>query len=331
MLRTVRSSIENWPLKAPFRIARGVRTASALVTVEVGEGGVIGRGEGVPSARYGEDVASVTAQIEAVAGAIGEGATRDELRALLPAGSARCALDCALWDMEIRLGRATLDPLHPITTALTVSIDTPEGMAAAARKLGDAALVKVKVNGEQPEACLRAVRAEVPNATLIVDANESWTMAQVERLQPVLAELRIAMLEQPLPAGADDALHGFAALVPICADESCHVTADLDRLRTRYSMVNIKLDKTGGLTEALDLLAGARTMGLGVMVGCMVGTSLSMAPAFHVAQQADFADLDGPWLMREDRPGGLAFAADGRVTPPVAGFWGTTRATPPGA
>ena len=195
-------------------------------------------------------------------------------------------------------------------------------MAAAARKIRGAAIVKVKVDGNEPEACLRAIRPEVPGSRLVVDANEAWTMAQVEALQPMLAELEVEFLEQPLPAAEDSALEGFRGLVPTCADESCHVTTDLERLASRYQMVNIKLDKTGGLTEALDLLADARARGLGVMVGCMISTSLAIAAAFRVAVQADCADLDGPLWLAEDRSGGIHMGEHGLMYPPEPGFWG---------
>jgi len=323
MLRAVTAGIEQRALHTPFRISRGSRTAIDLAVVTIAQGDVIGRGEGSVTARYGESVESVTEKLRVIQDAITQGAGRDDLRALMPPGSARNAVDCALWDLEAQLG--TVAPpvaIRPVHTALTLSIDTPEAMAAAARKIRGAAIVKVKVDGDEPEACLRAIRPEVPGSRLVVDANEAWTMAQVEALQPLLAELDVEFLEQPLPAAQDAALEGFRGLVPTCADESCHVTADLDRLATRYQMVNIKLDKTGGLTEALDLLAGARARGLGVMVGCMISTSLAIAAAFRVAVQADCADLDGPLWLAEDRPGGIHMGEHGLMHPPEPGFWG---------
>ncbi len=325
MLREVDFAIERWPLHTPFRIARGTRTAIDLVTFTVRDGDSFGRGEGSITPRYGESVESVRETAEAIAAALAEGVDRDELRRRLPPGSARNAADCALWDLEARLGVApppSAALIRPIHTALTLSIDTPEKMAEAARKIRGAAIVKVKVDGNEPEACLRAIRPEVPDSRLIVDANEGWTMAQVEALQPALVELGVEFLEQPLPAADDAALEGFKSLVPICADESCHTTADLDRLVARYAMVNIKLDKTGGLTEALDLLAGARGRGLGVMVGCMISTSLAIAAGFHVAVQADCADLDGPLWLSDDRAGGVTMGEHGLMNPPQAGFWG---------
>jgi L-alanine-DL-glutamate epimerase-like enolase superfamily enzyme len=324
MLRTVTIAAEQWPLATPFRISRGVRTVAEVVTVRIQRGDAIGQGEGAVTPRYGESVESMLDQLRSIEGALRDGITRDELRRLLPAGSARNAADCALWDLEAALGEdlPDLPVLGPIPTALTIGIDTPEVMGAKARTLKGAAIVKVKVDGELCEERLRAIRAEVPGSRLIVDANEAWTMDLVERMQPVLADLAIEFLEQPLPAADDAALEGFQPLVPICADESCHTTADLARLRTRYSMVNIKLDKTGGLTEALDLAAGARAFGMDVMVGCMISTSLSIAPAFYVAAQADCADLDGPLWLREDRPGGVRLSEGGIMLPPEKGFWG---------
>jgi L-alanine-DL-glutamate epimerase-like enolase superfamily enzyme len=323
MLRAVTSGIERRALHTPFRISRGSRTQIELAVVTIRQGDAIGRGEGSVTGRYGESAESVAEQLCAIEGALADGVDRDALRSLMPPGSARNAVDCALWDLEAKLGAAQPRAVRPVHTALTLGIDTPEAMAAAARKLRGAAIVKVKVDGREPEACLRAIRPEVPDSRLVVDANEAWTMAQVEALQPVLAELEVEFLEQPLPAADDAALQGFKGLVPICADESCHVTADLDRLVSRYQMVNIKLDKTGGLTEALDLLAEARARGLGVTVGCMISTSLAIAAAFRVAVQADCADLDGPLWLAEDRPGGIRMGEHGLMHPPEPGFWGS--------
>jgi L-alanine-DL-glutamate epimerase-like enolase superfamily enzyme len=330
MLRAVTIASEQWPLRTPFRISRGIRTVAEVVTVKVQQGDACGHGEGAVTPRYGESVESVLEQLRSIEGPLRDGITRDELRRRLPPGSARNAADCALWDLEAVLGGdgavAGLPRLGSIPTALTIGIDTPEAMGAAARKLRGAAIVKVKVDGELCEERLRAIRAEVPGSRLIVDANEAWSMALIERMQPVLAELEVEFLEQPLPAADDAALEGFAPLVPICADESCHTTADLARLQPRYAMVNIKLDKTGGLTEALDLAAGARAIGMGVMVGCMISTSLSIAPAFYVAAGADCADLDGPLWLKDDRAGGVILAEGGMMLPPDPGFWGPEQA-----
>ena len=321
MGRRVRRGIESWPLARPFRISRGVRTVAEVVVVEVKENGVLGRGEAVPYARYGETPASVLAQLDGVAAALEAGIDRRALAGLLQPGAARNAVDCALWDLAERLsGQAEAMPA-PVVTALTVGLDDPDAMAAAAAALADMPLLKVKVDALAPEACLRAVRAAAPAPQMIVDPNESWSLDLLGRLQPLLAELRTTFVEQPLPAGEDDGLADLKRLVPICADESVHTSDDLPRLRGRYDMVNIKLDKTGGLTEAQALLDAARAQGFGVMVGCMICTSLSIAPALRVALAADFADLDGPLWLRSDRPGGVRLEG-GRLLPPAAGFWG---------
>jgi L-alanine-DL-glutamate epimerase-like enolase superfamily enzyme len=326
MLRYIHGRVELWPLAAPFRISRGVKTVAEVVTVELEQGDHIGRGEAVPYARYGESSEGVLRQIETLAPMLAAGLSRTELRRALPPGAARNAIDCALWDLEARLSGQPVAvtaaaPLSPVTTALTVGLDTPDAMADAAAALTGSTLVKVKVDAQEPEACLNAVRRALPDAALIVDPNESWDMALLERLQPMLRDLRIAFVEQPLPAEDDACLEGFDPLVPICADESCHTAEDLPVLERRYGMINIKLDKTGGLTEALELYDAARARGMGIMVGCMVSTSLSIAPALHIAARADFADLDGPWWLREDRPGGVTMQGS-LMLPPAPGFWG---------
>ncbi len=327
MLRSLNAQVDRWQLNKPFRISRGVRTAIDVVTVTIDQGGVFGRGECSPTARYGETPESVMAQIEAVSGALREGATREDLYTLLPAGSARNAIDCALWDLDAVQGVpdavALLSaPLPPIHTAFTVSLDTAEKMGEAAKELRGIELVKIKSNGDDTEACLRAVRASLPDSRLVVDANEGWTIKLLEQLQPALVELDIRMVEQPLPADQDGDLLGFKSLVPICADESCHVADDVERLADRYDMVNIKLDKTGGLTEALRLLAAARAREMGVMVGCMISTSLSIAPALRVAAHVDFVDVDAPLWLQSDLPGGITLAEGGLVVGPAPGFWG---------
>ena len=328
MSRTLHSEHERFPLNAPFRIARGVKTAADVVTVTLSEGGSVGRGEAVPYPRYGESVESALAAIESARSLIEEGGDRQALLQALPAGAARNALDCALWDLEARLaGRDVAEmiggqPLAPIVTALTIGIDTPAAMAAAARAAGDVPLLKVKVDAEDPEARIRAVRAAAPGAALIVDPNESWDRALVEAIQDVLVATNVALLEQPVPAGDDEWLDGYSPAVPICADEAVHVAADLDVVARRYQAVNVKLDKSGGLTAALDVAREARAMGLGLMTGCMICSSLSIAPALHLAAMSDFADLDGPLWLQEDRPGGIR-QEGGLIHPPAKGFWGT--------
>ena len=328
MLRTLQARREHWPLAAPFRISRGVKTAADVVAVEIGHEGQVGHGEAVPYGRYGETLDSVLVQIDSVADAIGAGMTRIELMRALPPGAARNAIDCALWDLEAKLsGRSVAELLHqpepqPVTIALTVSLDSPDAMARAAAAMNGAPVIKVKVDAIEPEACLRAVRAAAPDAQLIVDPNEGWSFALLRDIQPVLQELKVALVEQPLPSDEDHQLVGFDPAIPICADESCHVAADLDELAGRYQVVNIKLDKTGGLTEALDLLTAARSRGFGVMVGCMVSSSRSIAPALLLAREAEFVDLDGPLWLKADHPGGVRLEA-GKLAPAAPGFWGT--------
>jgi L-Ala-D/L-Glu epimerase len=327
MLRTVAARSERWSLVAPFRISRGVKTAADVIKVEVTQGGRVGRGEAVPYARYGETIDSVLAQIRDASRRLEQGLPREELASSLPPGAARNAIDCALWDLEARLrGRNVSDllgqpPLQPVVSALTISLDTPQAMGQAAAALPDAEVLKVKVDEASPAECLAAVRAAAPSARLIVDPNESWTIETLAAMQPVLRDLRVDLIEQPLPAGADASLEGFACCAPICADESVHVAADLPGLAGRYQFINIKLDKAGGLTGALELLASARSQGFGVMVGCMVSTSLSIAPAFHVARHADFVDLDGPTWIANDYPGG-ARQHGARLHPPSGSVWG---------
>lgn len=326
MLREVRSRVERWPLASPFRISRGVKTVAEVVTVEISQGEAVGRGEAVPYARYGETSDTVAEQIGRIEQELNRGISRAELSTLLPPGAARNAVDCALWDLETGISGNSLaeaigsEPLQPLVTALTVSLDDPDRMREAASLLAHLKLIKVKVDANAPEACLRAVREAAPGPEMIVDPNESWDIALLERLQPVLLELRASFVEQPLPAGDDRRLEGFRPQVPLCADESCHTAADLDVLAGRYGIINIKLDKTGGLTEALTLLDAGREQGFGIMVGCMISTSLSIAPAFHLASRADYADLDGPLWLREDRPGGVKLR-HGLLSPPECGFW----------
>lgn len=327
MLRTISARHNNFRLKAPFRISRGVKTVADVITVEICQGQAVGRGEGVPYPRYGESIAAALAAVADMQDALAAGADRAELMHLMPAGAARNAVDCALWDLEAQLSGQTIWALTGVArparleTAVTVGLDSPERMAKAAALLAGVPLLKVKVDSSAPAEQLRAVREAAPLPRLIVDPNESWGMAEVETLQPLLAEIRCDLLEQPLPAGDDAGLRGFQGLVPICADESAHVAADVKALADRYTHVNIKLDKTGGLTGALALLAEARAAGLGVMTGCMISSSLSIAAALLVAAQSDFADLDGPLWLAEDRQGGVG-EDRGWLLPPSPGFWG---------
>jgi L-alanine-DL-glutamate epimerase-like enolase superfamily enzyme len=318
---------DRFALSRPFRISRGVKTAADVVTVVLGEDGLEGRGEGVPYPRYGESVESVLGKIEAVRGAVEAGAGRAELQGLMEPGAARNAVDCALWDLAAKqAGRsvaALLGTPEPgrLATALTVVIDTPEAMARAAAELAPAPLIKVKVDAADPAVAVRAVRAAAPGAALIVDPNESWDETLLRATMPVLEDCHVAVLEQPVPAGEDGWLRDYDSPVPICADEAIHTLAELDTVAARYGAVNVKLDKAGGLTAGLELTQAARARGLKLMCGCMVSTSLGIAPALHIARLADWADLDGPLWLAEDRAGGVT-SAEGWMLPPSEGFWG---------
>jgi L-alanine-DL-glutamate epimerase-like enolase superfamily enzyme len=326
--RTLTARHDRFALTKPFRISRGVKTEADVVTVTLRAGEREGRGEGVPYARYGESVQSALAAIESVRPAIEAGAGRQELLSLLPAGAARNAVDCALWDLEASEAGTSVAALigapepGPLASALTIVIDTPMMMGVAARRIGSAPLLKVKVDGRLPDAQIRAVRSAAPDAKLIVDPNESWDQRMVEAMQPLLEELKVDLLEQPVPAGADAWLEGFRPRVPIAADEAIHTVDELDQVAARYQVVNVKLDKSGGLTEGLALAREARARGMGLMTGCMVSSSLSIAAALHIARMSDFADLDGPIWLAEDRPGGVEDRG-GTLYPPIPGFWGT--------
>lgn len=327
MLRELTIRDRSLPLHAPFRISRGIRHAADVVTVELRQADRTGRGEGVPYPRYGESVASVLDEMEALRPDLCAGMGRDELQGRLAPGAARNALDAALWDLESGLmgipvwTRLARPPRVPVVTALTVSLDTPQAMEQAASRMADARLIKIKVDADDPAARIEAVRRAAPSARLIVDPNESWTLDLLNEMLPTLERARVDLVEQPLPAAADSELRGLSSPIPICADEACHTTADLPRLLERYQAINIKLDKTGGLTEAWRLLRAAREAGFRIMVGCMVGSSLGIAPALEVAREAEFIDLDGPLWLAEDHAGGVKLA-DGLLAPPEAGFWG---------
>jgi L-alanine-DL-glutamate epimerase-like enolase superfamily enzyme len=312
-----------------FTISRGTRTTAETVVVELTdpEGVARGRGECVPYAHYGETVDGVIAAIESLRARVEGGLDRIGLQELLPAGAARNALDCAYWDLEAkRSGRPVwqlcgLSPLEPVITAYTLSLDTPEAMGRAAAANAARPLLKLKLAGPDDLARVEAVRANAPETRLIVDANEGWTPDDYVALAPRLAALGVVLIEQPLPAGQDAGLAGLQRPVPVCADESCHATDSLAEIAGRYDAVNIKLDKTGGLTEALKLRQAALDQGYQIMVGCMVATSLAMAPAVLVAQGADVVDLDGPLLMARDRPEGLRYEGS-TLHPPEPALWG---------
>lgn len=327
MLRKLSATHDRFGLSRPFRISRGVKTMAEVVTVTIGQGDAVGRGEGVPYPRYGETVEGTLAAIESVRPLVEAGAGRAELARAMPASAARNAVDCALWDLESRLAGTSVAALagraEPVAlaSAITIGIDAPDLMAAAAARAARAPLLKVKVDAGHAAERIRAVRAAAPGPRLIVDPNESWTIGDLDRLGELLVAERVDLLEQPLPAGEDGMLADWRGRVPVCADESLHTTADLDALAGRYSHVNIKLDKTGGLTEALALAEAAKARGFGLMVGCMVCSSLGIAPAMLLAGGAEFVDLDGPLWLAEDRPGGVV-DRDGVLLPPAPGFWG---------
>ncbi|MGJ0510386.1 MAG: N-acetyl-D-Glu racemase DgcA [Methylocystis sp.] len=320
-------AVEAFPIAGRFVISRGAKTQAVVVTATLRDGDAQGRGECVPYARYGESVESVTAAIEGVRSALESGADRVALQRLLPAGAARNAVDCAMWDLEAKKsGRrawlaAGFSRLTPLVTAYTLSVGTPDEMRAAAIRAADRPLLKVKLAGEGDDARLAAVRAGAPHATLIVDANEAWREETLAAQLDACARYGVALVEQPLPAGQDEMLARVARPIPICADESAHDTASLAALRGRYDAVNIKLDKTGGLTEALAMAQAAREMGFAIMAGCMVGTSLAMAPATLIGQMAAFVDLDGPLLLAKDREPGLVYEGS-TMEPPPAALWG---------
>lgn len=323
MVKQITVTPDVFKLAQVFTISRGSRTEAKVLTVRMSEAGVTGWGECVPYARYDETLASVTAEIESLPGNI----TRADLYDALPAGAARNAMDCALWDLAAKqAGKrvwelAGLSAPGPELTAYTLSLDTPENMQAAAAKHAFRPLLKIKLGTPDDMARLEAVRAGAPKSKIIVDANEGWSAEVYADLAPHLLRLGVALVEQPLPAADDEALIGMHRPVPVCADESCHDRQSLPHLKGKYDVVNIKLDKTGGLTEALALRAAAMAEGYGIMVGCMIGSSLAMAPATLVAQGVAVTDLDGPLLLAEDRDNALQFDAAG-VHPPVAALWG---------
>lgn len=324
---TLEAIEERFPVDGAFTISRGSRTEIRVVTVTLSDGVHRGRGECVPYARYGETVEGVIATILSVRAALADGLDRFALQRLLPPGAARNALDCAFWDLEAkRVGRpawqlAGLAAPQPLQTAFTLSLGTPESMRAAAAKNAARPLLKVKLGGEGDLERIEAVRQGAPESRIIVDANEGWTVPQYLKLAPVLSRLGVALVEQPLPAADDSALLGIARPLPICADESCHDTASLTKLAGKYDAVNIKLDKTGGLTEALVMRDAALAAGFDIMVGCMLGTSLAMAPAFLVGQGAGFVDLDGPLLLAGDREVPIRYEGS-TMFAPEAGLWG---------
>jgi L-alanine-DL-glutamate epimerase-like enolase superfamily enzyme len=319
----ITATLDIFPLARTFTISRGSKTEAQVISATVTRGGITGRGECVPYARYGETPESVLAQIAALP----QGITRDALQDALPPGAARNAVDCALWDWQAKSAGARVWSLlglpapSPRLTAFTLSLDTPEAMRAQAAEHAHRPILKIKLGTPDDMPRLEAVRAGAPRPTIIIDANEGWTPDIYADLAPHLIRLGVALVEQPLPAGADDMLAEIARPLPVCADESAHDRHSLAALRGKYDMVNLKLDKTGGLTEALLMATEARAKDFGLMVGCMVGTSLAMAPAILPAQSAAFVDLDGPLLLAQDRANPLHYDENG-VHPPDAALWG---------
>lgn len=318
------AQMERWPIEGGFAISRGAKTEAVVIVARVSRGNHTGRGECVPYARYGE---TAEATLAAVLALRGKPLDRIGLQTLMPPGAARNALDCALWDLEAKeRGKRIWDVLglpapKPLTTAFTISLGTPETMAEATAKAAHRPLLKVKLGGDGDVARIAAVRKAAPKSELIVDANEAWREVNLAQHLAACADAGVTMIEQPLPAGKDEALARIKRPVMVCADESVHDRASLKGLRERYDAINVKLDKTGGLTEALAMTSEARALGFEIMIGCMVATSLAMAPAMMIAQGARVVDLDGPLLLAKDREHGLRY--DGNtVYPPEVSLWG---------
>jgi L-alanine-DL-glutamate epimerase-like enolase superfamily enzyme len=324
---TLTLTAESWPIAGSFAISRGAKTQAHVIVAELAEGTLRGRGECVPYGRYGESVESVTAALEAMRPMLAAGLERTALQKVMPPGAARNALDCAFWDLEAKRSGcpvyeyAGLPAPHELTTAYTISLAPPAAMAEAAAKAASRTLLKVKLGADGDPARIAAVRAAAPKATLIVDVNEGWDERNLAANLAACAAARVALVEQPLPEGADSVLASIKHPMPICADESAHGLASLAALTGKYDAVNIKLDKAGGLTEALAMVAQAERQGLSVMAGCMVATSLAMAPAMLMAQRAQYVDLDGPLLLARDREHGLVYR-DSLVFPATPALWG---------
>jgi len=323
---TIDAREETWPLDKPFRISRGTRTETRVVVVTLTDGQHSGRCEGVPIKRYNQTPASVLAEIESIKSA--PNLHREQLQKLLPPGAARNAVDCALWDLEAKISGkrawelADISIAPEVETTFTISLDSPEAMAAATQAATNLPILKLKLGGDHADVTrVEAVREAAPKVRLLVDANESWTPDHYLRVVPSLVEFGVELIEQPFPADANNVLETLDHPIPVCADESCHTTADLPGLKKRYEVVNIKLDKTGGLTEALLLADGACQAGFKLLIGCMVCTSLGIAPARLLAGAADWIDLDGALLLSRDREHGLAYG-NGKIGLPSRQLWG---------
>jgi len=327
MKRTISIQLESWPCIIPFRISSNVWDDFPCLVCEIEQDGIIGRGEGMGVYNRGETPESMAAQIRDVSDALASGADRQALLELLPAGGARFAVDSALWDLEaqqsgISAWQTAGVETNPVETVFTIGLeDTPGQMAAKASAAADLSLFKVKLGNDRPVERIAAIRAARPDSRLIVDANQGWNFAELQEFGPALHELGVLMIEQPLPRGEDHELEGFVSAAPLCADESCEHLGELDEAASRYQMINIKLDKCGGLTHGLELAEAAADKGLGLMIGCMGGTSLSMAPSHVLAQLCEYVDIDGPLLIKKDREGGLVYDR-GMVSLPPTHFWG---------
>lgn len=326
--RSITIRRESWRLTKPFAISRGTKNAAEVIVCEVNDGVASGRGECVPYARYGETPGSVESALNGIADALAAGATIDVLQTLLPPGAARNAADCALWDLRAKqTGTAVwqtagLAAPRDTLTAYTISLGTPSDMGSDAYDARDRPLLKLKLGSQDPVDCVEAVRRGAPDARLIADANEGWSVRQLKDIATALAELGVELVEQPVPADDEAELADWRSPILLCADESFHTSADIRAVAGRYGAVNIKLDKAGGLTEAITCLRAAQTAQLKIMVGCMVATSLAMAPAALLAASADYVDLDGPLLLAEDRPGGIEFLPGSLMKPPPRSLWG---------
>src|SRR5438093_2348944 len=323
---TIEAREETWTLKDRFRIARGACTEARVVVVTVSNGEHTGRGECVPIARYNQSTESVITQIESIKEE--KSLDRQHVQKLLPAGAARNALDCALWDLQAKISGkrvwelANIPVVPEVVTTLTISLDTDAKMAAAAMANATAPILKLKLGGDDLDlARVKAVSEAAPAARVLIDANESWSREHYEEIVPALKELGVALIEQPFPADADEVLEILDHPIPVCADESCHTTTDLPRLTNRYEVINVKLDKTGGLTEALRLCSRAHETGFKLLIGCMVCTSLAIAPARLLASTAQWVDLDGPLLLARDCGHGLTYR-NGKLAMPPPELWG---------
>jgi L-Ala-D/L-Glu epimerase / N-acetyl-D-glutamate racemase len=327
MARKLSIRLESWPSIIPFRISSKAWDDFPCLVYEIEQDGITGRGEALGVSYLGETPETMALQLQEISTAMSQGADRHQLQQLLPPGGARCAADAALWDLEAQMSGSSAWQLagvapDPVETVFTIGLeDTPQQMAAKATAAADLSLFKVKLGSDRPVERIAAIRAARPDSRLVVDANQAWDLAQLQKFAPALHDLGVLMIEQPLPRGADQDLASYEAATPLCADESCQHLGELDAAAARYQMINIKLDKCGGLTHGLELARAAREKSLGVMVGCMGGTSLSMAPAHVLAQLCDIVDIDGPLLIKQDRDGGLDYDR-GVATLPTQRFWG---------